>query len=192
MMSSTAEVNTMTKPQLTDTEELSLWQETKNHLKLLQTGPPASREEVESLLAVLPKRQPQESFRQWLARGKRSQPWVFKPITEIIRLAADTSDSEFPLPDPGRALESTDGQFRLTILVHEISKITIKIETLGLAADKFANQSIGIASAPREDTVVAIINLNADGDGDCTVSDQFEVRKALLRPNIGVFERQEP
>ena len=181
----------MTKPKLTDTEELSLWQETKNHLKLLQAELPASLAEVDSLLAVLPKRQPGESFRQWLARGKGAKQWIFKPITEIIRLAADTSESEFPLPDPGRALESKDGQFRLTIVVHGTSKITLKVETLGFAADKFANQPIGIASAPREDAVIAVINLNADGDGDCTVPDRLEVRRTLLRPNIGVFERQE-
>ena len=181
----------MTRHNLTDTEELLLWQETKNYLKLLETGPPASLEEVDSLLAVLPKRQPGESFRQWLTRGKGAKQWIFKPITEIIRLAADTSESEFPLPDPGRALESTDGQFRLTIVVPETDKITIKVEALGFAADKFANQPIGIASAPREDAVVAVINLNEDGDGDCTVADRLEVRKALLRPTIGVYKEME-
>jgi hypothetical protein len=177
----------MTK--LIDTEKLLLWQETKVYLKLLETGPPASLEEVDNLLAVLPKRQPGESLRQWLVRGKGDKQWIFKPITEIIRLAADTSDSEFPLPDPGLALESTDGQFRLMIVVPETDKITIKIETLGFAADEFANQPIGIASAPREDAVVAVINLNEDGDGDCTVADRMEVRKTLLRPTIGVYER---
>ncbi len=181
----------MINRKLTDAEELLLWQETKTHLKLLRTGPPASIEAVDNLLAVLPKRQPEESFRQWLARGKGAKQWVFKPITEIIRLAADTSDSEFPLPDPGRALESTDGQFRLTIFVPEINKITIKVETLGFAADKFANRAIGIAIAPRADAVIAVINLNEDGDGDCTIDDQLEVRKTLLRPSIGLFEEVE-
>lgn len=181
----------MINRKLTDAEELLLWQETKNHLKQLETGPPASIEAVDNLLAVLPKRQPGESFRQWLARGKGAKQWVFKPITEIIRLAADTSDSEFPLPDPGRALESTDGQFRLTIFVSKTSKITIKVETLGFAADKFANRSIGIASAPRADAVVAVINLNEDGDGDCTVAERLEVRKTLLRPTIGLFKEMD-
>jgi hypothetical protein len=174
----------MTKHNLTNTEELLLWQEVKTDLKQLQAEPPASIEDVDELLALLPKRQANESFRQWLERS-HTQLWEFEPLTEIIRLAADTSNSEFPLPDPGRALESQDGQFRLYISAPKPGKIVLKIEALGFAADQFAQQSIGIAGEPRVEAVIARIDLNEEGDGFLEVEDQPEVRQALLRPIIG-------
>ncbi len=200
----------MMKHNLTKAEELLLWYNVKISLELLRVEPPASRKEVDNLLALLPKRQDDESFRQWLERSQDDmqlwafepkaaessqqglecsqddmQLWMFEPITEIIRLAADTSGSKWPLPDPRCALESQDGQFRLYISARYQGKIILKIEALGFAADKFARQSIGIAGGPSVEAVIARIELNEDGDGSIEIDDQPKVRKALLKPIIG-------
>lgn len=178
-----------TKNQLTETEELELWEEARKNLTLLQS--PASIEEADELLALLPQRGEGESVRHWIERGQHPQVfdehWVF--ITEIVRLAAATSDSPCPLPDPQQPLESRDGQFSLWIIGQE-GKIVLKVETLSFVVDKFASQRIGIADAVDQEALVAIIELDKNGEGYCEVEDQLAVRQALLRPIIKLSHKK--
>jgi len=143
----------MTDRKLTTEEELSLWYEAQTHLVFLE--PPISREHVDKLLAVLPKRHPDESFSDWLTRGT-------------------TAFHEIVLPER----PSADGKFRIHLTAY-LGKITIKVESLGLAADQFAHLTIA-----SNDQTIAVIQLNADGNGECQVDDGPEMRKSLLRARI--------
>jgi hypothetical protein len=156
---------------------------------------------------MLPQRQEGEPISAWLKRSTQQQ-YFFKPITEIIRLAA-ASTSTAALPE--QALESTDEQFRLHI-IPKSGKLMLKITALGFAADDFAHQQIGITNGNTlitltqiNDTVVQLearqallkpglidkasvlmMTLNGEGDGSCEVADQPEIRELLLRPVIGL------
>ena len=115
----------------------------------------------------------------------------FTPLTEIVRLAADSAgvSREVPLPDPGRAIESADGRFRLTIAA-EAGGIRVGVQALGLASDLFANRRIGLAG-PGGAEPLAVIPLDGDGDGECRLDDRAEVRRALLRPVIGLIDDED-
>jgi hypothetical protein len=122
------------------------------------------------------------------------------PLINIIRLAAD-SDDTLPLPDPERPfLESDDGRFRLGVRARG-TLVEITLEALGFAAEEFAHCRLGLAptgawyapeqtgavTLPRAD-VVAVIDLNEDGDGQCLIEDSVSLRRALLSPVIGLIE----
>lgn len=190
---------------LTRDEELALWRQVQEKLTCLRS--PVSLSHVDQLLTTLPQRQEEESISDWLRRGTQC---FFKPITEIIRLAA-ASTSTAALPE--QALESIDEQFRLHI-IPKSGKLMLKVTALGFAADTFAHQQIGITSSntlmtltQANDTVMQlevrqallnampglidqastlIVTLDEEGDGHCEVADQPEIRELLLRPVIGL------
>jgi hypothetical protein len=97
-------------------------------------------------------------------------------------------------------LETDDGRFRLGIRAVE-RFIELTLETLRFATEESASRRLGLArrgpwysreqpvmvTLPRRE-VVAIIALNADGNGQCQVEDSPEVRQALLDPVIRVIE----
>lgn len=191
------------------TDHRTLWLEARRRLALADVAPPVSRERVDRLLAALPPRRPDEDLRGWLRRGagaaggeRRPSPSAevvafpgagrvrFTPITEIVRLAADSAGAggKIPLPDPGRAIESADGRFRLTIAADEAGGgIRVAVQALGLASDMYANRRIGLAGAG-DTGPLAVIELDEDGDGVCRLDDRPDVRRALLRPVIGSIE----
>ena len=187
----------------------ALWLEARRRLALADVAPPVTRERVDRLLAALPPRRPDEDLRGWLRRGaeaadgeRRPSPSArviafpgagrvrFTPITEIVRLAADSAGAggEIPLPDPGRAIESADGRFRLTIAADEAGGgIRVAVQALGLASDLYANRRIGLAGHG-DAGPLAVVTLDEDGDGACRLDDRPDVRRALRRPVIGSVE----
>lgn len=184
-----------------DPAELTFWEETRRRLNEVDRENPICLERVDQLLTSVPSRQHQEPLLDWLRRVRnaavqdskpvipfRAKPcWRFTPLAEIQRLAADSGDSEIPLPDPGRALETEDGRFRLTITAKN-GKLQLTVETLGLAVDSFANHQLGIAGPEGEEQLISILNLNEDGEDHCEIVDTETVRQALLHPIIGLIE----
>ncbi|MCP4406514.1 MAG: hypothetical protein GY807_01895 [Gammaproteobacteria bacterium] len=192
----------MTKIEMSRLEELAIWHELERLLTIMSVDKPMSKDEVRRLLAQLPPRIDKETVGDRIRRmsqNSESRAVAFMPLADIDRMAADSSQEEIPLPDPGRALESNDGRFRLSITSKE-NKIHILIEALGFAADDFANKRIGLvgkgdwypgsggAVRLSRDDLVAIIKLDQDGDGEGLIDDRKELRQALLHPVIGVVE----
>jgi hypothetical protein len=192
-------------PMLAPEEARALWREARRRLALVDLDPPVTRDRIDRLLAALPPRQPGEDLGGWLRRagGAEQRPSAeiltfpgagrvrFTPLTEIVRLAADSAgvSGEVPLPDPGRAIESADGRFRLTIAA-EAGGIRVGVQALGLAGDLFANRRIGLAGAGGASPLAAIA-LDGDGDGECRLDDRPDVRRALLRPVIGLIDDED-
>ncbi|MFO1434709.1 MAG: hypothetical protein U1F76_32285 [Candidatus Competibacteraceae bacterium] len=185
----------MNKQDLSRDEQLALWKLVLQRLELMSVPAPLSREAAREILASWLPRWGHETLGE---RIRWAEAVRFEPLTEIVRLAAD-SGPELPLPDPGRPLETVDGCFRLTVTA-EADQLLLQVEALGFAMDEFANQRIGIArrgewytseatpvTLPAE-ALVAIIALNADGEGQCRIVDRPEVRAALLRPVIGLIK----
>ena len=190
----------MTDKNLSKEEEASLWEQAGQRLSAVVSKPPPTPKLVDRLLAQLPVKRDGETIADLIRRSSaESQSGSkirslspkptkrFKALTEFVRLAADTSGPEIPLPDPACDLESPDGRFRLNISADN-GKIHITVQALGFSADQFANRCIGIAGLPEEDDAIAIFELDQDGDGSCSIEDTNRVRQALLRPVVGLID----
>jgi hypothetical protein len=66
--------------------------------------------------------------------------------------------------------------------------VSIAVQALGLATDEFANRTLGIAGAGADAEPVALLQLDEDGDGSVRLPDSPELRRALLKPVIGLVE----
>lgn len=191
----------MTENKLTKAEARSLWREAERRLQLVDVEPPLATAQVDALLRVLGPRGRSETLEAWLKRGGKAVeagPAAasaaviqvdfarrrFRPVAEIVRLAADTASGEIPLP--ARELETGDGRFRLQVTL-EGDQVVIRVQALGLAADEFAARLLGIAGAGDE-APVALVQLDEDGDGEVRLPDAVGLRQALLRPVIGVID----
>jgi hypothetical protein len=193
----------MANDKLTDAEALNLWREAERRLRLVDIEPPLSMAQVDGLLQVLGPRQEGESLEAWLKRGRSAEAAAppqqsaqiipfsprrqrFVPVAEIVRLAADTAGPEVMLP--AKDLESADGRFRLRVRL-EGDQVVIGLQALGLASDDYAGRSVGIAGTEGGATLpVAVLELDADGDGHVRLPDTPALRLALLRPVIGLIE----
>jgi len=191
----------MPQGKLTDAEALALWREAERRLRLVDVEPPLSMARVDAALEVLGPRREGESLEAWLKRGQDAQRRVderpsaeiipfnprrqrFTPMAEITRLAADTSGPDVPLPS--RELETADGRFRLRTVL-EADQLVLTLEALGLASDEFAGKLVGIGAADG-DVPVAVMQLDEDGEGTVRLPDAPELRRALLKPVIGLIE----
>jgi hypothetical protein len=195
----------MTARKLSDTEAAELWLMAERRLSLVDRDPPVLGQ-VDALLQTLGPRRRDETLTDWLRRSQAPQveetarpsaeiiPFSprfnakrqrFTAVAEIVRLAADSGGTEIALPS--RELETADGRFRLKV-TGEADQVVIEIQALGLAADDFANKTIGIAPATGGAEPVAILALDEDGDGRVRLPDDQELRLALLKPVIGLIE----
>ena len=64
----------------------------------------------------------------------------------------------------------------------------IELQALGLAADEFAGRTLGLAPAAGTGEPIALIELDADGDGQVRLPDDAALRLVLLQPVIGLVE----
>lgn len=190
----------MTDKKLSKEQEATLWEHAGRRLSAAVSKPSITPKLVDRLLGQLPAKRDDETIGDLIRRscaesqsGSKirslsSKPAKrFKPLSEFVRLAADTSGPEIPLPDPNCALESRDGRFRLNITADN-GKIHMTVQAIGFSADQFANRCIGIAGPPGEDDAIAIFELDQDGDGSCSIEDSNPVRQALLRPVIVLID----
>ncbi len=191
----------MTNKKLNNDEQVALWQLARQRVELKRIKPAISSELVGRLRAQLPIQKKDESLGDLIRRASSSniqspveiKPFKprsarqYKPLTEFIRLAADSDDTALSLPDPETVLESADGQFRLRVTLIN-NRIEILIQALGFAADQYANCCIGLTEPGDENQIVAEITLDQDGDGSCQVEDTKRLRRALLKPFIVLVE----
>ena len=195
----------MTDRKLSDAEAVELWRRAEQRLRLVDTEPPAAFANVDTLLQVLGRRRQGEPLRDWLDRGRARAAPVYRPsaeiipfspkfnpkrqrftaVAEIVRLAADSGGSGIALPS--RELETADGRFRLKV-TSEGDQLLLELQTLGLAADEFAGRTLGLAPAAGTGEPIALIQLDADGDGQVRLPDDAALRVVLLQPVIGVVE----
>ncbi len=195
----------MTDRKLSDAEAVELWRRAEQRLRLVDTEPPVALAKVDTLLQVLGRRQQGEPLRDWLDRGRASAAPMERPsaeiipfspkfnpkrqrftaVAEIVRLAADSGGSGIALPS--RELETGDGRFRLKV-TSEGDQLLLELQTLGLAADEFAGRTLGLAPATGTGEPIALIQLDADGDGQVRLPDDAALRVVLLQPVIGVVE----
>ncbi|WP_445372338.1 hypothetical protein ACH518_06760 [Methylomonas sp. HW2-6] len=173
--------------------EKQLWQEVYRRLELIQAETPVSQTTIDSYAETWPDQLADETAEQWFGRARRLaqvipfRPAVFQPLTEIRRLAADTLESEFPLPSA--PLLSQDQQFRLTIQALADDKLQLTLETLGIASHRYAHCVLGIAAADSKSQLICAVRLNADGEGvDSSLQNTPAIRKALVNPVIALIE----
>jgi hypothetical protein len=195
----------MTDQKLSDHEAADLWRRAERRLRLVDREPPVTLGEVDALLQILGPRREQESLGEWLQRARAPRAEAaprpsaeiipfsprfnakrqrFTPMAEIVRLAAD-SGGEIALP--ARELETADGRFRLKV-TGEGDQVVIEVQALGLAADEFAGRTIGLAPAAAGAEPIALLALDDDGDGRVRLPDDPALRRALLKPVIGLVE----
>jgi len=189
---------------LSDTEAEELWRMAEQRLRLVDREPPVALSQVDALLQTLGPRRREEALGDWLQRSRAPQAEAarpsaeiipfsprfnarrqrFTPMAEIVRLAAD-SGGEIALPS--RELETADGRFRLKVS-GEGDQVVIELQALGLAADEFAGKTLGLAPATGGAEPIALLALDEDGDGRVRLPDDPALRRALLKPVIGLIE----
>ena len=195
----------MTNQKLSDREAEELWRLAEQRLRLIDREPPVALSQVDALLQTLGPRGREESLGDWLQRSRAPAAAAaprpsaeiipfspkfspkrqrFTPLAEIVRLAADSGGA---IALPARELETADGRFRLKV-TGEGDQVVIEIQALGLAADEFAGKTIGLAPAAGGAEPVALLALDDDGDGRVRLPDDAALRRALLKPVIGLIE----
>jgi hypothetical protein len=196
----------MTAMTLTRKERLARWREAAWLLRHIDFEPLPDEARINAILQRLPERSPEEPFDAWLRRagqikaeGYSSVPSEqdrpqrsavilpfknprFVPLTEFVRLAADSRTERYPLPDD--YMESADGRFRLQV-VKDGEELRLLVEAQGMTIDKFANTYVALSAGRRFDDIVAPVLLDNNGAGECRVPDTEDVRRALLRPIFG-------
>ena len=195
----------MTDRKLSDAEAFELWRRAEQRLRLVDTEPPVALAKVDALLQILGPRRQGEALGEWLERGRTRTASAERPsaeiipfsprfnpkrqrftaVAEIVRLAADSGGLGIALPS--RELETADGRFRLKV-TSEGEELVIALQALGLAADEFAGRTLGLAPAGGTGEPIALIELDADGDGQVRLPDDPALRLVLLQPVIGVVE----
>jgi hypothetical protein len=196
----------MTERKLSDADALELWRRAEQRLRLVDTEPPVTMAKVDALLRILGPRRQGEALGDWLERGRtraaapterpsaeiipfspRFNPkrQRFTAVAEIVRLAADSGG--FGIALPSRELETADGRFRLKV-ESAGEELVITLQALGFAADEFAGRTLGLAPAGGSGEPIALIELDADGDGQVRLPDDAALRLVLLQPTIGVVE----
>lgn len=161
--------------------EKKYWHEAYRRFQLIDWEPPISKAEVDALHAALSPRQADENITEWLNRVLK--PQTFTPFTQIIRRAASSSLEQYALPDVD-FLVTEDESLRFYIF-QQANNIVIKVEALGLAIDKLAHGSLGLAAKDTPNQVVAVIVLDEEGDGMIEVEDTPEMRQLLRHFVIG-------
>lgn len=196
----------MTAVTLTRKERLARWREAAWLLQHIDFEPPPDDAQINAILQRLPERSPDEPHDAWLRRAgtinteahavpstqdrtRHSSAVIlpfknprFVPLTEFVRLAADSRTERYPLPDD--YMESADGRFRLQV-VKESDTLRLLVEAQGMAIDKFANTYVALSAGRRFDDIVAPVLLDNNGAGECRVPDTEDMRRALLRPVFG-------
>jgi hypothetical protein len=196
----------MTDHKLSDAEAFELWRRAEQRLRLVDTEPRVAPAKVDALLQILGPRRQGEALGDWLERGRTRPAGAserpsaeiipfsprfnpkrqrFTAVAEIVRLAADSGGLGIALPS--RELETADGRFRLKV-TSEGEELVIALQALGLAADEFAGRTLGLAPAGGTGEPIALIELDADGDGQVRLPDDAALRLVLLQPVIGVVE----
>lgn len=190
----------MTEHKLPQAEALALWREAERRLRLVDREPPLAMAKVDGLRQLLGQRRADESLADWLLRARNeareARPTAqiipfsprrqrFTPVGEITRLAADSGGPGIGLPL--RELETADGRFRLAVRA-EGDQLLITLQALGHAADEFAGRLMGLSGSEPGDEPLAMLRLDDDGDGQARLPDSPELRRALLRPVIGLVE----
>jgi hypothetical protein len=185
-----------------DHETAMRWQQAGLALQGIDLEPPVPTAAADVLLARIGRRAENEPLDLWLRRLVRrpvAAPPVqqaeiiafdarrqrFRPVADFVRLAADSGGPEIALP--AHPLDTEDGRFRLAITEDE-GMLTIKIQALGHASDGFAGEIVGLSSAAGEDDPLLLVLLDEDGDGETRRADDPALRRALLRPTLGVVE----
>jgi len=165
--------------------EKQLWQQAWQRFQVLDWQESASKQQIEQLHAMLPKRLNDEDIPIWLKRVLTSENVRFMPFTQIIRRAAHSGLEDYPLPE--KPLLSADESFRFFIYAEQAA-IHIKVEALSTAIDKYANCTLGLASKEQPQQIVLMIKLDSEGEGETCAKDTIELRKTLFNPLIGLLE----
>jgi hypothetical protein len=184
---------------LNDEERDALWHRARQRLELADIEPPVGRDEVERLFGLIGRRGADQSLADWVrparADSTAAEPVTsaeiipfdprrqrFTPVAAFVRLAADSGGLDVPLPN--RPLETDDGRFRLEV-EKEGADLRIAIQALGDASSAFAGQIMGLSSVGDDQPLLAVFELDEDGDVTIRLDDRDDVRRALLRPMLG-------
>lgn len=180
-------------------DEQAFWLAAKQRLLMTDLEQPIGVGQVDELMASLPAKRPGETVGDWIRRvsaelglarpvsvapesGAVVPHKRLQPLAQIVRLAADSGDQQYPLPDPGWSFESADGRWRVEIQADD-EDIVLVFQALGFAADDFANRRVFFSGAADQEPF-AVVELDSDGDGSCRLADQVEIRKALVEPYV--------
>lgn len=191
----------MTHRPLSDDERDALWKRASQRLALVDIESPVSMNDVDAFLQAVGPRRPGQTLKAWLhpkstTASSPPQPRAeiisldhyrrrFKPVAEFVRLAADSGGVEVPLP--AHPLETDDGSFRLKI-TEQNGELKVDIQALGLVSSDWADRTMALAGLGKDEPLLAVFELDHDGDASILLPDRNDVRRALLRPVLGQID----
>ena len=168
-------------------DEINPWSSLWHRLHTTRREPLPTDEEVDALMATLPKRFIWESLSQWLERTRQARkqggllksPGKFNPITTFVRYAASSGTEDYPLPS--MPIETKDFRLTVTKIGNEIQ---IHLEALNYAKSHYSQKKFSLYGNLENKSLVAEINTDINGSGFAMIPDKVEVRKALMRAEL--------
>lgn len=141
---------------------------------------PMTAEQMNDLYLTLPKRLDNEHVMDWLRRIRRTYGRRLSDVSQIVRRAA----ADNRLTDA--ILYTQDESLRLTIRQLE-QGIHVQVDALGLALDRYANRTIGISSGQVLNRFIAVIALDASGQGQRLFPEDDDIRDVMLDPRVNLI-----
>ena len=165
-------------------DDINPWTYLKHKLHTTRFDHLPTDEEVDALMATLPKRYIGESLSQWLERTRLARKDnlfltsdKFKPIATFERRAASSGTEEFPLP--AMPLKTKDFHLTITKIGDEIK---IQVEALKHAQSSYSRKNLQLYDNLEDELLIADINTDNNGNGFAVRPDTPDVRKALWSP----------
>lgn len=181
-------MNTVTTPN--NDHWLYLWDKLHN----TRFQPLPTQREVNEVLKNLPEHQTITDFAQCMTRVQNARvanvipfkQFRFTKLTELRLKAAKGGDHKLPIPETSRV--TPNGAFRFT-LTKTTEGLNIHIKTLAMATEKYQNCYIGIAASDDKASLLLVIKLDKNGEGNTVIADCEEARQVLcVNPVFALIE----
>ncbi|MBK1720090.1 hypothetical protein [Thiocystis violacea] len=190
----------------TQQEQNVAWQLIAKRSATLDWSPPVTTDEIDRLLARMPTRNDAEPLMDWLWRAfgqpeagaaappsapARILPFVrppcgrFRPLGQILAWAAAAVDDAPPsLPE---RLDIGPGVFRVAF-AGDRQRIRVTLEALGFTLARLAGRTVAVTGPEGLTQLLAMVTLDARGEGSFELEDTVEIRRLLLCLQVGEIE----
>ncbi len=187
-------------------EQGAAWRLINGRLAALDWAPPVTPEQIDRLRARMPRRGADEPVASWLRRsfglaspevatgghtGARIIPFLrpprgrFRPLGQALAWAA-AEPGEGPPPLPER-LDIGPGAFRVGLAVGR-GRIRVTLEALGFTLARLAGREVAVTGPEGLSQLLALVTLDARGEGAFDLADDAQTRRLLLRLQVGEIE----
>jgi len=187
-------------------EQRVAWHLIAGRIAALDWAPPVTPEQIDRLRARMPARGADEPVAHWLRRafglasdgaatggrtGARVIPFLrpprgrFRPLGQALAwAAAEAGEGRPPLPE---CLDIGPGALRVGLAAGQ-GLIRVTLEALGFTLARLAGREVAVTGPEGLSQLLALVTLDARGEGAFELADDAQTRRLLLSVQIGEIE----